>query len=223
VRLPICLPIHLPHHLPNRPPDGNGPVSPYGWLTFGPWLALVIYWVQASIRKRGVGDAWDWRREIALRLGFFALLLFLLRTAIAVHVVPETPPHVFNTGTLTGLTGLTGLIGLVICALGIGLAILGRAWLTRARPVRARLTDDSDALVTTGPYTWVRHPIYGGMLLAMVGSAIAQSMLWILPLVLYGPALISGARREERRLSEQFPERYRAYMKRTRMLLPFLI
>jgi protein-S-isoprenylcysteine O-methyltransferase Ste14 len=47
--------------------------------------------------------------------------------------------------------------------------------------------------------------------------------LWILPLMLYGPAFISGARREERRLSEQFPERYRAYMKRTSMLLPFVV
>lgn len=187
-------------------------MSVYGWLVFGPWLALVVYWVQASIRKRGVGDAWDWRREIALRLGIFALLVFLLRTAIAAHALPETPPHVFNTGMLTGL------IGLVICALGIGLAILGRAWLTRAW-----LTGDGDALVTSGPYAWVRHPIYAGMLLAMLGSAIAQSVLWILPLVLYGPAFVFGARREERRLSEQFPERYRAYIKRTSMLLPFVV
>jgi protein-S-isoprenylcysteine O-methyltransferase Ste14 len=190
-------------------------MSLYGWLVFAPWLALVVYWVQASIRKRGVGDAWEWRREIALRLGLFALLLLLLRTAIAVHALPETPPHVFNTGMAIGPIGL---IGLATCALGIGLAILGRASLTRAW-----LTRDSAALVTTGPYAWVRHPIYGGMLLAMLGSAIAQSVLWILPLMLYGPAFISGARREERRLSEQFPERYRAYMKRTGMLLPFVL
>jgi len=197
----------LPDRWATRLPVGSGPVSLYGWPVFALWLALVVYWVQASIRKRGVGDAWEWRREIALRLGFFALLLLLLRTAIAVHELPETPPYVFNTGTLTGL------IGLAISALGIGLAILGRAWLTR----------DGTALVTTGPYAWVRHPIYGGMLLAMLGSAIAQSVLWILPLMLYGPALIFGARSEERRLSEQFPERYRAYMKRTRMLLPFVV
>jgi protein-S-isoprenylcysteine O-methyltransferase Ste14 len=184
-----------------------GPVSLYGWLVFALWLALVVYWVQASVRKRGVGDAWEWWREIALRLGFFALLLLSLRSAIAVHALPETPAYVFNSNMLTGL------IGLVICTLGIGLAILGRAWLTRNR----------DALVTTGPYAWVRHPIYAGMLLAMLGAAIAQSVLWILPLMLYGPAFISGARREERRLSEQFPERYRAYMKRTSMLLPFVV
>jgi len=182
-------------------------MSPYGWLVFALWLVLVVYWVQASLRKRGVGDAWEWRREIALRLGFFALLLLSLRSAMAGHVLPEMPAYVFNTGSITGV------LGLVICTLGIGLAILGRAWLTRNR----------DALVTSGPYAWVRHPIYAGMLLAMLGSAIAQSLLWILPLMLYGPAFISGARREERRLSEQFPERYRAYMQRTRMLLPFVV
>jgi protein-S-isoprenylcysteine O-methyltransferase Ste14 len=182
-------------------------VSLYGWLVFALWLALVVYWVQASIRKRGVGDAWEWWREIALRLGFFALLLLSLRSAVALHVLPEMPAYLFNTGSIAGV------VGLVICTLGIGLAILGRAWLTRNR----------DALVTSGPYAWVRHPIYAGMLLAMLGSAIAQSVLWILLLMLYGPAFISGARREERRLSKQFPERYRAYMKRTRMLLPFVV
>jgi len=77
--------------------------------------------------------------------------------------------------------------------------------------------------VTTGPYAYVRHPIYGGMLLAIIGSAIGQSLFWLLPLVVYGPQFIVSARREEILLLEQFPHRYRDYMKRTRMLLPFVL
>jgi protein-S-isoprenylcysteine O-methyltransferase Ste14 len=171
------------------------------------WLTLVVYWVRAGSARRGIGGRWMWWREIALRLGFFALVLLTLRVAIIAHALPEAPAYAFNTG------GSSGLAGFVLCALGIGLAILGRAWLGR----------NGGALVTTGPYAWVRHPIYGGMLLAMLGSAIAQSVLWLLPLIVYGPTFISSARREEERLSEQFPERYRAYMKRTRMLLPFVL
>ena len=177
------------------------------WLTCAFWLMLVVYWVQASFARRSIGSRWMWWREIALRLAFFALVLLALRLAIIGHALPEGPAVLFNTSTLSGV------IGLAICAPGIALAILGRAWLGH----------NGERLVTSGPYACVRHPIYGGMLLAMIGSAMAQSVLWILPLVVYGPTFMSSARREERRLSEQFPERYRAYMKRTRMLLPFVL
>jgi len=78
------------------------------------------------------------------------------------------------------------------------------------------------ALVTTGPYARVRHPLYSGLLLAMLGSAIAQSLLWLLPLIVYGPLFILSARREESLLLGQFSESYRAYRSRTKMLLPFV-
>lgn len=185
----------------------NGPVSVSGSLTCALWLALVLYWVRASFAERSIGSRWTWWREIALRLAFFAFFLLALRWAIIAHALPQAPAYAFNASMLSGV------IGLVICALGIGLAILGRAWLGR----------NGDMPVTTGPYAWVRHPIYGGLLLAMLGSAMAQSVLWLLPLVMYGPTFISSARREERQLSGQFPERYPPYMKRTRMLLPFLL
>jgi protein-S-isoprenylcysteine O-methyltransferase Ste14 len=57
----------------------------------------------------------------------------------------------------------------------------------------------------------------------MLGSAIGQSLFWLLPLLVYGPLFIRSARREEEFLTGQFPERYRAYMKRTKMLLPYVL
>ena len=174
---------------------------------FALWLVLAAYWVHAVWAMPAIAGKWKWWREIALRLGFFALVLLLLRLAIYRHVLPQAPAYAFNTDRVCGL------VGTLLCALGIALAILGRAWLGRS----------GGTLVTTGPYAWLRHPIYAGMLLAVLGSAIAQSALWLLPLMAYGPALICSARREERRLSERFPERYPAYMKRTGMLLPFVL
>jgi len=82
---------------------------------------------------------------------------------------------------------------------------------------------DNPELVTTGPYALVRHPIYSGLLLAILGSAIGQSVFWLLPLIVYGPQFILSARREEELLIEQFPERYPAYMERTKMLLPLVL
>jgi len=85
------------------------------------------------------------------------------------------------------------------------------------------VSEEPAELVTTGPYALVRHPIYGGMLLAMLGSALAQSLLWLAPLLVYGPLFIRSARREERLLLERFPQRYPGYLKRTKMLVPFVL
>lgn len=120
------------------------------------------------------------------------------------------------------MSALVSLIGCVCCALGIALAIMARAYLRSPWGVRASAEEPAE-LITTGPYAFVRHPIYGGMLLAMLGSALAQTLLWLLPLIVYGPHFIRAARREEELLREEFPERYPGYMKRTKMLVPFVL
>jgi protein-S-isoprenylcysteine O-methyltransferase Ste14 len=82
---------------------------------------------------------------------------------------------------------------------------------------------ENPELVSTGPYALVRHPIYTGILLAMLGSTIGQSIFWLLPFILFGAYFIYSARREEKLLTEQFPEQYPAYMHKTKMLVPFLL
>ena len=189
----------------------------YGWLIFALWLTLVAYWgLSAGAVTRSIGSRWIWWREITVRLGFFALVVLALQVAVVGHALPNARLYALNTSMLMGL------IGFVFSVLGIGLAILARAYLGRnwGMPM---LNKENPELITTGPYAVVRHPIYSGMLLAMLGSAIGQSAFWLLPLIVYGPYFILSARREEKLLSEQFPERYRAYMKRTRMLLPFVL
>ena len=76
-------------------------------------------------------------------------------------------------------------------------------------------------LVMTGPYAHVRHPIYSGILLAMLGSAIGASVFWVLPFALFGPYFFYSARREEEFMVSLFPEDYRDYMARSNMLLPW--
>ncbi len=187
----------------------------FGWLIFLLWLVLVAYWGLSARAVRRTGSRWIWWREIAVRLGFFALVVLALRLAVVHDVLPNAWLYALNTSTLQGL------IGFMLVVLGTGLAILGRAYLgvNWAMPMSRK---ENPELVTTGPYAFVRHPIYGGMLLAMLGSAIGQSVFWLLPLIAYGPSFILSARREEEHLIEKFPERYRDYMKHTKMLLPFV-
>jgi len=189
----------------------------YEWLIFALWLTLIAYWgLSARVVKRSSGTRWIWWREIAVRLAFFALVLLALRVAVVGQALPNARLYAFNASMLMGL------IGFVFCVLGIGLAILARASLGRNWGVPPSKKESLE-LVTTGPYAFVRHPFYSGMLLAMLGSAIGQSVFWLLPLIVYGPFFVLSARREEKLLIEQFPEHYRAYMKRTKMLLPFVL
>jgi len=188
-----------------------------GWLIFALWLVLIVYWsLSTSAVMRRIGSRWVWWREIAIRLGFFAFVVVALQVAAAGGILPNASPYAFNSSLMRGL------IGFVCAAFGIGLAILARAYLERNWGTGKSDREHAE-LLTTGPYALVRHPLYGGLLLAILGSAIGQSIFWLLPLIVYGPYFVRGARREEERLIERFPDRYPAYIKRTKMLLPFVI
>jgi len=77
-------------------------------------------------------------------------------------------------------------------------------------------------LVVRGPYRWIRHPMYTGVLLAM-GALVLERLTWeraVLWLSLLA-ALLAKLTFEESRLHERFPD-YVAYCRRTKRLLPFL-
>jgi protein-S-isoprenylcysteine O-methyltransferase Ste14 len=81
---------------------------------------------------------------------------------------------------------------------------------------------DEPELVTSGPYHLVRHPIYSGILLAGVGTAVALSWQWLTAVVLAGIYFLYSAIVEERYLTVQFPDNYPVYKRSTRMLVPFI-
>lgn len=191
-------------------------MTTYGWLILALWLALIAYWALSAHAVARTLHRWMWWREIAVRLGFFALVATALQVGAMGGALSNARVYALGTGTVAGV------IGTVLCAAGIGLAVLARAALGQSW-AGPKAPGAAPELITTGPYAYVRHPIYGGMLLGMLGSSIGQSVLWLLPLMVYGPQFIHSAQREEGLLLEQYPERYRAYMKQTKMLLPFVL
>ena len=81
---------------------------------------------------------------------------------------------------------------------------------------------DDGTLVETGPYAWVRHPIYCGLILAAFGWALVVqgwlTLLWAAVLLTF---LDIKSRREEAWLMARFPA-YAAYRRRVRKLIPFV-
>ncbi len=187
----------------------------YGWLILSLWIVFIAVWaVMAVSAKRNVGARFRWG-EIGWRVAIVVLVVGAL-------YIPAVRRALRNARTYAaGAGALSGPVGVALCALGIGLAIwarlhLGRNWGT---PMSRKENPD---LVTTGPYAHIRHPIYAGMLLGMLGSAIGQSAFWSIPLVFSAVYFVYSARREERLMMEQFPGQYPAYMRRTKMLVPFV-
>src|SRR5262249_3345628 len=86
--------------------------------------------------------------------------------------------------------------------------------------VRLQVRDDQ-ALVHEGPYKWIRHPNYAGLILVACGIAVAFSSTLALVVVvcLWLPVLLLHIAREERMLTERFGRQYRAYMNRTWRLI----
>ena len=170
------------------------------------WAAFWLYWLVAAFSmKRG---RVLWSRELRIRVVIVAVAILLVRLgAFRGHRVNTDP-------------WLAG-IGLVLFALGLGFAIwarvhIGRNWGT---PMTQK---EEPELVTSGPYCLVRHPIYSGILVAGIGTAVALSWVWLAAVVLGGIYFVYSATVEERYLGERFPDRYPPYKRSTKMLVPFV-
>jgi protein-S-isoprenylcysteine O-methyltransferase Ste14 len=187
----------------------------YSWFILALWIAFIAVWaVMAVSAKRNVGARFRWG-QIGLRTAIIALVVWALSFPAVRRALRNARSHA------AAVNALSGLVGVALCAFGIGLAIwarlhLGRNWGT---PMSRKENPD---LVTTGPYAHIRHPIYAGMLLGMLGSAIGQSAFWSIPLVFSAVYFVYSARREEKLMIEQFPGQYPEYMSRTKMLVPFV-
>jgi protein-S-isoprenylcysteine O-methyltransferase Ste14 len=109
--------------------------------------------------------------------------------------------------------------GLVLLAAGGWLFVAGLRDLGRSL-TPLPLPRDTAALVETGIYRWLRHPIYAGLIVAAIGWAVLSASPWALGAALLLLAWLDAkARREEAWLLERYPG-YAAYRARTKRILP---
>ena len=113
----------------------------------------------------------------------------------------------------------TLVLGLALVALGVGIALAAGAGLGRTLTA-SPIPKTDGALVTTGVYGFVRHPIYSGLLVLGVGLlAIGASWLHVLAWIALLIVLMTKSRLEERMLADRYPD-YAAYAARVGRLVP---
>jgi protein-S-isoprenylcysteine O-methyltransferase Ste14 len=172
----------------------------FGWVVF--WL----YWLSAAFGNRS--GRFRWGQFAAARVLLVLLVLLLVRLRVLKGHETTSDPLLWG-------------IGLALFAAGLGVAVWARITIGRNWGMPMTEKDDPE-LVTRGPYHAVRHPIYSGMLLAMIGTTIGVSIFWLVALVVLGAYFIYSAAMEERYLTKRFPDSYPHYKESTKMLVPFL-
>jgi protein-S-isoprenylcysteine O-methyltransferase Ste14 len=171
------------------------------------WVAFWVYWLAASVGVKAGQTRWT--RFAGMRVGVILVILLLLRVgALKGHATSNDP-------------WLQG-IGLAVFLLGLALAVWARIYLGRnwGMPMSAKVNPE---LVTAGPYRSIRHPIYSGITLAMIGTTIAVSLYWLVAVAVLGAYFLYSAVMEERFMAGLFPDSYPEYKESTKMLIPFIL
>jgi protein-S-isoprenylcysteine O-methyltransferase Ste14 len=173
------------------------------------WIAFFVYWGIASRNQAPTKQSESWGSTYFHQsvLGASLLLLYLQIPGLTSWYIPQR----FH---------LAVWIGAIVQALSLLLAVWARRHLGRNWAAEVRIGVDHE-LVRTGPYRWVRHPIYTAMLGMFLGTAIASSQYHaLLGVALLFVAYIRKTRLEEEILSRVFPTDYEAYRRSTWRLVP---
>jgi protein-S-isoprenylcysteine O-methyltransferase Ste14 len=180
-------------------------------ITLG-WIVFWAYWlVMATTAKAGRSR---WTQFAGIRVGIILVVLLLIRLRVF-------KDHGHGFGSPTHNPWLLG-IGLAVFVLGLGLAVWARVYIGRNWGMPMSHKADPE-LVTTGPYHKIRHPIYSGIILGMVGTAIAVSLYWLIAVLLIGVYFVFSAVIEERNMTKLFPTAYPPYKHATKMLIPYVL
>jgi protein-S-isoprenylcysteine O-methyltransferase Ste14 len=181
-------------------------------LIIGIWVVWFVFWRFAA---RGVKPV-EQQESLGSRLSYLLPMLLVIALMLWQHWPGWLGARVFD----AGWTQYWVSVALILA--GLSWTVWGRKALGDNWSGRVTVKRDHE-LVRTGPYRWVRHPIYAGALLALLGSALASGTVSaFLGLLLATGALIYKLRIEERWMSSQFGEGYRDYQRASWALVPFI-
>jgi protein-S-isoprenylcysteine O-methyltransferase Ste14 len=178
------------------------------------WAAWALYWLVSAIGNKATQRREPWSSRIA-----YILPLVVGGVLIAWRGVPWA-------GVLSLRLWPRSLalywVGLAVLVAGLGFAVWARVQLGRNWSGAVTVKEGHE-LIRTGPYACVRHPIYTGLLTAVIGTVIcAATVRAALGFLIIAVALVRKVRAEEVFMRETFPGRYEKYCEEVPALVPFV-
>ena len=177
------------------------------------WIVLGLYWMGSALRQKRVSkrEAWFVRLGHLAAFGLGLLLIFGHDAhfgRLGTRFVPES--------------FWIEVAGVVVTAAGVALAMWARLHLGANWSAAVSIREQHE-LIRTGPYRWMRHPIYSGILLGMAGTVLVvgevRALIGFAAMV---AAHYAKARKEEGWLSREFGASFETHKKHTGMFLPRL-
>src|SRR5207253_8374498 len=178
------------------------------------WIAFVAVWLVAAMStKRTV-----YRESRAQRLRYWVLLVI----AYLLLVHGRQLPYPLNLRVIPHAAPIAWA-GALLCMAGLAVALWARVILGRNWSGVVTLKEGHE-LVQRGPYRFVRHPIYTGVLIMSFATALVESRLagFVGVLLMFASFWVK-LDLEERLMLHQFPERYAAYRQRVKRIIPFVL
>jgi protein-S-isoprenylcysteine O-methyltransferase Ste14 len=177
------------------------------------WICFWLYWLISAFGSKK-NTTPRIKRFIGVRLGLFVLAIIIFRSF-------NRQSYSFENHYQTTNNEVVLVIGFLMFLFGLILAIWARIYLGRNWGTPMSQKQDPE-LVTSGPYHYIRHPIYTGILLATLGSFFASSIYWLPFFIISGIYFVYSAVVEERLMMKQFPKIYPSYRDKTKMFIPFI-
>jgi protein-S-isoprenylcysteine O-methyltransferase Ste14 len=187
--------------------------SPREWIN-GLWILFGLYWLVSAAKLKKIKRRESWSQRLIYVLPLVGAACLLARPEaryelLGARFVPASP--------------VTEWIGVLLTAAGVAMAFWAR-WHLGANWSGVVTLKEGHELIRTGPYRAIRHPIYTGILLALLGTVVtAGEVRGLLALVIAWVSLYAKARREESFLTQEFGEKFGAHAKQTGMFLPKIV
>ena len=177
------------------------------------WMTFLVVWVVGLLRTKPTQE----RQRLSQRL------LYSIPVALGTLLIGSTRIRLgwWTTRVLPGGEPIH-TIAILITAAGIALAIWARFYLGQnwSGTVTIKV---GHTLTRTGPYRWVRHPIYSRILLAMIGTALAHGRpVGVIAVILFWLGFAFKLRLEEQFMRKTFGSEYDEYARTTGALVPKL-
>jgi len=187
--------------------------SPREWIN-GLWILFGLYWLVSAVKRKKTKQRESWGQRLIYVLPLVAASCLLIRPEarygwLGARFVPASP--------------ITEWTGVLLTAAGVAVAFWARWHLGTNWSGVVTLKEDHE-LIRTGPYRAIRHPIYTGILLALLGTIVAAGAVrGLLALAIAWVSFYWKARREESFLKQEFGERFGMHAKETGMFLPKIV
>ena len=186
------------------------------WVIFG--LYWFISWSSVKSTRETKGRlAGNWHGILLLIGGLFlSNVPFLVKSGVGVFISSLTI-------LLIPRSIVLNVVIIVFAVTGLIVAMMARRTLA-GNWSRAVAFKEDHELITTGLYHYVRHPIYTGVLLIVLATALSVGTLSAgigFAIIVLG--IWFKLRAEEELLTKHFPKEYSAYKDRTKALIPYLV